>query len=82
MEFIGGVGVNDLAGIEALGVEPSEVARRGARILLTQIFTYGFFHADPHPGNLRVLPGASSCRWITGCSARSTWSLASGSPTS
>ncbi len=57
MEFIGGVGVNDLEGIKALGIEPSEVARRGARILLTQIFTFGFFHADPHPGNLRVLPG-------------------------
>ena len=29
----------------------------GARILLKQIFEFGFFHADPHPGNLRVLPG-------------------------
>ncbi|MFO0890189.1 MAG: AarF/UbiB family protein [Isosphaeraceae bacterium] len=33
------------------------VAICGARILLKQIFTFGFFHADPHPGNLRVLPG-------------------------
>ncbi len=36
---------------------PAEVAVRGARVLLTQIFRYGFFHADPHPGNLRVLEG-------------------------
>ncbi len=57
MEFIGGVEVDDLAGLEAMGVEPATVAKRGARILLTQIFRYGFFHADPHPGNLRVLPG-------------------------
>jgi ubiquinone biosynthesis protein len=57
MEFIGGVGVDDLDGIRALGLEPTEVAIAGARILLKQIFTYGFFHADPHPGNLRVLPG-------------------------
>ena len=57
MEFIHGVGVDDLAGIRGLGIEPAEVAARGARILLTQIFTFGFFHADPHPGNLRVLPG-------------------------
>jgi ubiquinone biosynthesis protein len=57
MEFITGVRVDDLAGIEALGASPPEVARRGARILLTQIFRFGFFHADPHPGNLRVLPG-------------------------
>lgn len=57
MEFIGGVGVNDLDGLARLGIAPADVAVRGARILLTQIFRYGFFHADPHPGNLRVLPG-------------------------
>src|SRR5262249_21317593 len=34
-----------------------QVAATGARILLKQIFELGFFHADPHPGNLRVLPG-------------------------
>ncbi len=57
MEFIGGVGVNDLRRVAALGVDPADVAVRGARILLTQIFRFGFFHADPHPGNLRVLAG-------------------------
>lgn len=57
MEFIEGVGVNDLGGLRRLGIAPSEVAIRGARLLLTQIFRFGFFHADPHPGNLRVLPG-------------------------
>ncbi|WP_406696050.1 AarF/ABC1/UbiB kinase family protein [Singulisphaera sp. Ch08] len=57
MEFIGGVGVNDRDGLRQIGIEPAVVAVRGARILLTQIFEYGFFHADPHPGNLRVLPG-------------------------
>lgn len=57
MEFVRGVGVNDLDGMRRMGVDPALVAIRGARILLTQIFDYGFFHADPHPGNLRVLPG-------------------------
>jgi ubiquinone biosynthesis protein len=57
MEFIGGVGVNDLEALRRMGVDPAEVAVRGARILLTQIFRFGFFHADPHPGNLRVLDG-------------------------
>jgi ubiquinone biosynthesis protein len=57
MEFIGGVGVDDLEGLRRMGVEPAEVAVRGARILLTQIFRFGFFHADPHPGNLRVQEG-------------------------
>jgi len=57
MEFVGGVGVDDLPGIRAMRVDPAEVAIHGAKILLTQIFRHGFFHADPHPGNLRVLPG-------------------------
>jgi ubiquinone biosynthesis protein len=57
MEFIQGVSIDDLAGIRALGAEPAAVAVTGARILLKQIFELGFFHADPHPGNLRVLPG-------------------------
>ena len=57
MEFIEGVSVDDLAGIRRLHAEPAEVAVTGARILLRQIFEYGFFHADPHPGNLRVLEG-------------------------
>ncbi len=57
MQFIGGVGVADLEGLKRLSVDPAEVAIRGARVLLTQIFRFGFFHADPHPGNLRVLEG-------------------------
>lgn len=57
MEFIEGVGVNDLDGIRRLGLEPAKVAITGARVLIRQIFEFGFFHADPHPGNLRVLPG-------------------------
>jgi len=56
MERVDGVGVDDLEGIRAMGVDPAEVAKRGARILLAQIFRYGFFHADPHPGNLQILP--------------------------
>ena len=57
MEFVTGVDVNDMDGLRRLGVDPAQVARDGAHILLTQIFRFGFFHADPHPGNLRVLPG-------------------------
>src|SRR4051812_5447249 len=57
MEFVGGVGVDDMEGLRRIGVDPAVVAVRGARILLRQIFDFGFFHADPHPGNLRVLPG-------------------------
>ena len=58
MEFIGGVGVNDLDGLRRLGVDPAEVAVRGrADLAHARSSEFGFFHADPHPGNLRVLPG-------------------------
>jgi ubiquinone biosynthesis protein len=39
------------------GIELEEVARRGANLYLQMIFTHGFYHADPHPGNIVVLPG-------------------------
>jgi ubiquinone biosynthesis protein len=57
MEFIGGISVLDLDGLRRDGIDPALIAVRGARIFLRQIFDFGFFHADPHPGNLRVLPG-------------------------
>jgi ubiquinone biosynthesis protein len=57
MELIGGVSVTDLDGLRRLGVDPKAVAVTGSMILLRQIFRFGFFHADPHPGNLRVLEG-------------------------
>ncbi len=56
MEFIEGVAINDLGAIRSMGIAPEQIAVSGARILLRQIFEFGFFHADPHPGNLRVLP--------------------------
>ena len=56
MEFVEGVSINDLEAIRAMGSAPEDVAVAGARILLKQIFEFGFFHGDPHPGNLRVLP--------------------------
>jgi ubiquinone biosynthesis protein len=56
MEFIEGVVINDTDAIRSMGIAPKQIAVSGARILLKQIFEFGFFHADPHPGNLRVLP--------------------------
>jgi predicted unusual protein kinase regulating ubiquinone biosynthesis (AarF/ABC1/UbiB family) len=46
--------ITDYAAVEALGVDLAEVAERLFRIYLWQIFVVGFFHADPHPGNLFV----------------------------
>ena len=43
------------------GCDPRAVARHGAGIVIEQIFEHGFFHADPHPGNLFVLEGDRVC---------------------
>jgi predicted unusual protein kinase regulating ubiquinone biosynthesis (AarF/ABC1/UbiB family) len=48
--------VTDYAVIEAAGIDRKEVATRLFRTYLKQIFEEGFFHADPHPGNLFVEP--------------------------
>lgn len=54
MEFVEGLPINDPARLRAAGIDPKETARRGARAMMRQIFEFGLFHADPHPGNLRV----------------------------
>ncbi|MGN8771433.1 ABC1 kinase family protein [Paenibacillus barengoltzii] len=54
MEFIEGEHLNRLLAIDALGYNRKELAERLVNALLKQIFEGGFFHADPHPGNLLV----------------------------
>jgi predicted unusual protein kinase regulating ubiquinone biosynthesis (AarF/ABC1/UbiB family) len=54
MERVGGLKLNDYAGIEAAGIDRAELATRINRTFLKQFFLDGFFHADPHPGNLFV----------------------------
>ena len=60
-EFIDGVKVSLLDHLDDNGYDRQLITRRGADILLTQIFDHGFFHADPHPGNLFVLPKNVIC---------------------
>jgi len=54
MEFIRGVKINDVAAMEAAGIDRDLVARRLLRAVIKQILVDGFFHADPHPGNVLV----------------------------
>jgi predicted unusual protein kinase regulating ubiquinone biosynthesis (AarF/ABC1/UbiB family) len=54
MEFIDGVKITDRAGLAARGLDPEEAARWAVRAFLHMIFRDGFFHCDPHPGNLLV----------------------------
>jgi ubiquinone biosynthesis protein len=56
MERVEGVRIDDLASIETMGYDPKEIARIGVDAYFKMIFEDGFFHADPHPGNLFVLP--------------------------
>jgi len=57
IEFIDGIKISEIDAMDEKGIDRKEVAKNGAKTLLKQIFEYGFFHADPHPGNLFVLPG-------------------------
>ena len=56
-EFIVGIRGNDLASIDEAGLDRKALAARGADALLRMILVDGFFHADPHPGNVMYLPG-------------------------
>jgi predicted unusual protein kinase regulating ubiquinone biosynthesis (AarF/ABC1/UbiB family) len=56
LEDVGSIKIVDFEAIEAAGVERSAVAQRLFRAYLQQVFYDGFFHADPHPGNLFVYP--------------------------
>ena len=55
LERLEGAKVNDLPAPVAGGIDPKKVAASSVRLMLEQMFVHGFFHADPHPGNLFVL---------------------------
>lgn len=55
MEFIRGTKVTDLEGLTSRGFAPMKVNRLMVRAYLKQLLEDGFFHADPHPGNLLVM---------------------------
>ncbi|MGV9194223.1 ABC1 kinase family protein [Microbacterium sp. MC2] len=50
------VKIGDTVALRAAGIDPAQVAMVFAEIMLDQVFTHGFFHADPHPGNMFVAP--------------------------
>ena len=57
MERLVGVMGGDAAALTTSGADLNAFARRGANMYLEMIFRDGFYHADPHPGNLMLLPG-------------------------
>jgi len=56
LEWINGFKLNDTTSIRAAGVEPQEIIEIAVTCGLQQLLEHGFFHADPHPGNLFATP--------------------------
>jgi ubiquinone biosynthesis protein len=56
-EFVDGIPSRDLAALDRAGLDRRVLARRGARAMLKMVIEDGFFHADPHFGNVFYLPG-------------------------
>lgn len=54
MEFIDGIKVTDKSVLLANGIDPVKVSEEGLRLFVSQILDYGFFHSDPHAGNILV----------------------------
>lgn len=55
--YIGGIPGNDLAAADMAGLDRKVLATRGADAVLKMVLIDGYFHADPHPGNVKYLPG-------------------------
>jgi predicted unusual protein kinase regulating ubiquinone biosynthesis (AarF/ABC1/UbiB family) len=56
IEYVPGTRITDLNAIRESGMTPDEVTKIGANFYLRQLLEDGFFHADPHPGNMRLMP--------------------------
>ena len=54
MEFVDGIKVTDVGQMKLLNINPAHISEVGLRLFLSQILDFGFFHADPHAGNILV----------------------------
>jgi ubiquinone biosynthesis protein len=61
LEYIDGIKVSEFEQLHAAGYDLKAIARHGADALLQQVLVNGFFHGDPHPGNIFVLPDNTVC---------------------
>lgn len=60
LEDVTAIKITDVDALRAAGIDPAAVAPVFAAVMFDQLFTAGFFHADPHPGNIFVTPLSSS----------------------
>jgi ubiquinone biosynthesis protein len=61
MEYVEAVKASNFAELDAAGLDRLQIATRITDLVMKQIFDHGFFHADPHPGNIHILPGNVIC---------------------
>ncbi|MEY3198916.1 MAG: hypothetical protein RJA13_874 [Bacteroidota bacterium] len=61
LEFISGTKITNIGRLEAIGLDCKIIANRLAVSYVKQVFQYGFFHADPHPGNILVMDSGEVC---------------------
>lgn len=60
LEDVTAIKITDAAALRAAGIDPGDVAPVFAAVMFEQLFTNGFFHADPHPGNIFVTPAVGA----------------------
>lgn len=65
MSDVTAIKISDVATIRAAGIDPGEVAHAFARSMFEQLFLRGYFHGDPHPGNIFVTPGRDGAFVLT-----------------
>lgn len=56
LDDVTAIKINDVDGLRAAGIDPTDVAHTFATVMFDQLFVDGYFHADPHPGNIFVTP--------------------------
>jgi len=61
MEFVDGIKISEFAQLTEAGYDLKTIAHNGADAFLKQVLVHGFFHGDPHPGNLFILPENTIC---------------------
>ncbi len=61
LEYIEGIKTSKINTLRKQGYDLKIIAERGANLVMEQIFVHGFFHGDPHPGNIFILPGNITC---------------------
>ena len=64
MSFVRGAKINDVSALDAAGIDRDALARTFLRAIIKQILIDGFFHADPHPGNVFVDPADGTVTFL------------------